>query len=397
MGGFTITDYISVDSNIIFCIIAAWVIDTVLGGLLAPINPVRLLSFLVKHSKKRFIALLQSISDKNPDKAEFYESAAGCLHAAYVITLVFVSLAVALDLARRLHESLYYALTIFFLFSSLSARRIAGMALEAANTIKRGSLPEAGAIAHKMTGIAGGDSYVSGGSVGGSAGDGFGRGGSDGDSAGGGSPGQQFMSAFSKETIIRVVVGSVSRGSIDHVISPMLFITAGALLGIPVPFVYALMASYPLASSSARDHGHSMRFDMVGKTLSNALAFIPARLSLVLLPLSSLLSGHGFLTCFRIMRRDHGNNINPRGVWGESAFAGALKIQLGGHTFHSSGSSFSSSRSSFSSGGATKIPLIGDDSKAPEASDIGEAVKIMMTASIVTVALALAILFQFNY
>ena len=500
----SIRDFISVDSKIIFCILAAWIMDTVLGGWVFSAVPFRLLNKLVIFSKKSFSAFADNFSKKNPKKAEFYESLIGHVFSIYLIILVFVSLAVTLDIIRQINQVLYYALNIYLLYSSLSARRVADMALSTARTIKSSSLPEARSRAFHM--IEALDIPDTPGS--------FHNLGKKRNSASNST--DYEASKFdidSKEAVIKTVVGSISRNSIDRVISPMFFILVGALLGITVPFVYILMTAYSIATvseptfiylnksavapssrpenkhaqtaqnsvtsdtsssdapnsgmryskirssvapssdmrpsdaqsydtrssdahsnnttsgaaasgttsssasggasgnaygsaygsasgsasgavsgnvygsaSSAAASGYTQVknafFDNAGKRLVYAFSFLPARLSFLLLPLSSLICGNGFFRGLRIVKRDHINTLSPRGAWGESAFAGALQVQLGGNTYLN--------------GGETKNPLIGDDIRSITVSDISESVKILMTVSIVMAALTFAILLQLS-
>jgi len=390
----------SVDTNIILCIIVAYITDIVLGGWRLQGYPVKFVSLVVKSSGARFLRYASGLSKAAPDKSTFYGTAAGVIHALYTTLLIFVSLAVTLDFARRLHSVFYYILTTYFIYSTLSVRRLANTAWSVTSLLKKSRFLDAQNKVLKMSGE-------------------YGESVGDGRSA----IGTAAPSDVGSEFVIKEVIGVLSRGTIDKVISPILFIILGALFGVPVPFVYILKTASALFAYSARNKegansGSIVKsvevsagkagvyadfsagtnananagadaninvnegFTKPGAGLYRILAIIPSMLSCILIPLSAALCGKGFLGSVRIIRRDHSNDLSQKGgVWGEAAFAGALGIQLGGAPVYP--------------GGEMKNPVIGDDLKEPKITDIFMAIRIMITTSVIMLTLSLAVLFFF--
>jgi len=417
-----------VDTNIIFCAIVAWITDLVLGDWRYPPLPIKLIGAVAKASEKWTLAFFDRLSRKRPEKSTFYESATGFIHILYSHMVVFVSSAVLMDLALRLHVVFYYILTAYFIYSALSVRHFAGNATSVANLLRKGKINEARNKAMVMSGEAefygggsasgagsgvnsGASGGVSGGVTGG-AGGGAGRGvpGSAGGGVTGGAGGgvtggvnsgegrnarsvrgsacdgddsASPATVISEEAVIKATISTIARCSIEKVISPMLFILIGALLGIPIPLV--LVARTSLILSPAHHFfyiGKYNDFYKICGRLNSILSFIPKRLSCLIIPFSALICGKGFIDSIRIIRRDYQNDLGVGGVWGEAAFAGALRIQLGGDSIYR--------------GGEIKTPAIGDNLKIPEISDVTAAVKIMTTASIIMFAIVLVILFLFS-
>ena len=70
--------------------------------------------------------------------------------------------------------------------------------------------------------------------------------------------------------------------------------------------------------------------DYCETSLDDIVNFIPARLSVVFLAISSLLLKKNTMNCLRIILRDGKKNPSPNSGIPEAAFAGALEVQLGG-------------------------------------------------------------------
>jgi adenosylcobinamide-phosphate synthase len=336
----------SVDAGLIFCIIIAWVTDAVLGDMLFSPIPAKLVHMVVRSAQKRFITLISSISRKKPDEAAANKTIVGYLYAIYTNLLIFMILAVIIDLSHRAHTVIYHMLTAYLLYSALSLRDVTDKAWAVSGALKRGDINEARRSARALDSADTPDVYAT-----------------------------RLTDSSGVEPIIRATVSSVSRASIDLVISPMLYILLGALLGIPAPLLFLFKTTAALAAAPPEEMLHPVN------SFFNILNFIPTRLSSILLPLSAMLCGKGFANSSKVVRRDHQNDLGYRGVWGEAAFAGALRIRLGGDALF---------------GDATrKKPNVGDDYKAPEPSDIDTSVRILIAASVIMFMLTLGVLFIF--
>ncbi len=73
--------------------------------------------------------------------------------------------------------------------------------------------------------------------------------------------------------------------------------------------------------------------------------------------------------CIAIIKRDHKNHSSPNSAWPESAFAGALDIQLGGQASYF--------------GKKEMKPTMGDSNREVDYQMIRKAVRLMYNASFV--------------
>ena len=130
---------------------------------------------------------------------------------------------------------------------------------------------------------------------------------------------------LNEEEIIKATVETVAENTTDGVISPMLY----AFLGGPV-LLWGFKAASTLDSmvgyldEKYRDIGWS------SARLDDALNFIPARMTALLMVSAAFFTGQDGKNALRIVRRDHANHKSPNCAWSEAAAAGALHIQLGG-------------------------------------------------------------------
>ncbi|MBU4200091.1 MAG: adenosylcobinamide-phosphate synthase CbiB [Verrucomicrobia bacterium] len=125
--------------------------------------------------------------------------------------------------------------------------------------------------------------------------------------------------------IVRAVVETVGENSVDGGIAPVFY----ALLGGPV-LATLFKAASTLDSMVGYRNEKYRDLGMVSARLDDALNYIPARLSILLIPLGAFLAGLSPPAAFRIGLRDHALHPSPNSAWGESCFAGALGVQLGG-------------------------------------------------------------------
>lgn len=125
--------------------------------------------------------------------------------------------------------------------------------------------------------------------------------------------------------ILRAVIETVSENVSDGVVAPLFYL---ALLGP------AGMAAYKAVNTLDSMVGYKdERFRDLGwasARLDDALNFIPARLSALLVWTAAVLTGMDFSRSLRITLRDANSQPSPNSGWPEAAFAGALGVRLGG-------------------------------------------------------------------
>ena len=177
---------------------------------------------------------------------------------------------------------------------------------------------------------------------------------------------------LNEEEIIKATVETVAENTTDGVISPLFW----ALLGGPV-LLWGFKAANTLDSmvgymdEKYRDIGWS------SAKLDDALNYIPARLTALLMIGAAFLTKLDGRNAFRIVRRDHANHKSPNCAWSEAAAAGALHIQLGGtHEYF---------------GKPVVKPTIGDADRPAEKRDILRSVYLLYGTSILMIAIITAI------
>lgn len=168
--------------------------------------------------------------------------------------------------------------------------------------------------------------------------------------------------------IICAAVETVAENTTDGVISPMVY----GLLGGPV-LLWGFKAASTLDSMVGYRDERYRDIGWSSARLDDALNYLPARLTALLLCLGASLCGLDGRNALRIVRRDHANHLSPNCAWSEAAAAGALHIRLGGtHLYF---------------GKPVEKPSIGDDGRAPEPADIRRVNRMMYAASLLMLLL----------
>lgn len=127
------------------------------------------------------------------------------------------------------------------------------------------------------------------------------------------------------EGIRRAVVETVAENLADGVVAPMFFIL---WLGLPGLFLYKAVNTMD-SMVGYKNHRYA-RFGTVAARADDALNFLPARLTALLIILAARLLGLDAPGAWRILRRDARSASSPNAGWPEAAVAGALGVRLGG-------------------------------------------------------------------
>lgn len=141
--------------------------------------------------------------------------------------------------------------------------------------------------------------------------------------------------------IVRAAVESVAENSVDGVLAPVFY---AFLFGPVGAMVYKTVST--LDSTFGYKNKRYIDFGWASARIDDAANYIPARLSLALIPLGALLTGASASEAWRIGVRDARKHASPNSGHSEAAFAGALNVQLGGPLFRH--------------GKAAFAPLLGD-------------------------------------
>ena len=177
---------------------------------------------------------------------------------------------------------------------------------------------------------------------------------------------------LSESEVIRASVETVAENGVDAVISPLFYAMIG---GAPLAIVYRAINT--MDSMVGYKNKRYIDFGWAAARLDDAVNYIPARLSAILIPLSSLIYGKDWLSSFKIVVRDGKKNPSPNSGIPEAAVAGALGIQLGGLNYYG--------------GMPSNKPFIGDCSSELSIGHIKEANILMFISSILFILICIII------
>ena len=156
--------------------------------------------------------------------------------------------------------------------------------------------------------------------------------------------------------VAKAAIETVAENTSDGVIAPMLYTAIG---GPVLGFLYKAVNT--MDSMVGYKSERYLYFGRTAARLDDAVNYMPARISAVLMIAACLLSGSDYNTkkAWRIYRRDRYQHASPNSAQTEAVCAGALGIRLAG------------SASYF--GKLVEKPYIGDAERAVETEDIKRA------------------------
>ncbi len=168
--------------------------------------------------------------------------------------------------------------------------------------------------------------------------------------------------------VVRAAVESVAENLVDGVTAPLFF----AMLGGPVGAML-YKATNTLDSTFGYKNERWIEFGWASARFDDLVNWLPARLTAPLVPVAAALLGQRPLQAARIVRRDARTHPSPNAGLTEAAVAGALGVQLGGLNFYF--------------GRASERPRLGDALQTLAPRHIGEANRLMLTTSVLALAL----------
>lgn len=127
------------------------------------------------------------------------------------------------------------------------------------------------------------------------------------------------------EQIARGCVETVAENTTDAIVAPLLYAALAGPVGL---WVYKAINT--LDSMVGYRNEQYLRFGWAAARLDDLANFIPARLTLLLMPLAALLTGHRAWQSLKVGWRDGRKHPSPNAGLAEAAMAGALRVQLGG-------------------------------------------------------------------
>jgi adenosylcobinamide-phosphate synthase len=178
-----------------------------------------------------------------------------------------------------------------------------------------------------------------------------------------------------EHAVTRATVETVAENFVDGFLSPLFFAMIG---GVPLALAYKMINT--LDSMVGYKNDTYILFGRASAKIDDVANFIPARISVLIIALSaSFLSLKKGVLSFKIGFSQGSFHKSPNAGYPEAAFAGALKIRLGGpNVYH---------------GTIIEKPYIGQEFKDPEKNKIKHACDLMSLGSFLAVLIACFFIF----
>lgn len=164
--------------------------------------------------------------------------------------------------------------------------------------------------------------------------------------------------ALSEEGVAKAAVETIAENTSDGVVAPMFYLI---LLGVPGMFLYKAVNT--MDSMLGYKNDRYLYFGKCAARLDDAVNFIPARVTALLMILASYIARLDGKNAWRIFRRDRFCHASPNSAQTESVAAGALHLQLAGDAWYF--------------GKLYQKPAIGDKDRAIEPEDIPRMDRLM--------------------
>lgn len=259
------------------------------------------------------------------------ERLGGVVLAVAVVVAVYASAFLLLYFAYRHSTPLFYLLSTYIVWTSISARSLKKEADGVVNALKERGIA---AARTRLSRIVGRDTE-----------------------------------GLSEEEVMRAVVETVSENTSDGVVAPLFFLAIGG-----PPLMLAYKAINTLDSMVGYRNHKYIDFGRFSARLDDAANFIPARLSALLMVIASMILGYNWREAYRIFRRDGRKHPSPNSGLPEAAVAGALGVRLGGQARYG--------------GRVSEKPCIGERLRAIDARVVSSSVNIMYATAFLSVLLA---------
>ena len=122
--------------------------------------------------------------------------------------------------------------------------------------------------------------------------------------------------------VTAAAIESVAENAVDSIVAPLFWFL---LLGVPGAMAYRFVNT---ADAMIGYHGQYEHLGKAAARVDDALNWIPARLTCVLLVAASALAGFHASSAWQLARRDHALTESPNAGWTMAAAAGALAVPL---------------------------------------------------------------------
>lgn len=172
--------------------------------------------------------------------------------------------------------------------------------------------------------------------------------------------------------VTKATVETIAENTSDGIIAPMLYM---AIFGAVGGFFYKSVNT--LDSMIGYKNDKYLYFGRASAKTDDILNYIPSRISAIIVILASAILKLDYKSAFKIWKRDCRNHPSPNSAQTESAFAGALNVQLAGDMYYF--------------GKLHHKQTIGDDIRPIQIEDIKIANRILYTTSFIGLILSVIV------
>lgn len=327
-------------------IFIAYVLDVFLGDPHWLPHPVKFIGWLIKSVEKLMRSIIKVSSVKkvkalgedvvrNTRKTYRNEKFAGIIFALIVISVMFLIVFAAVKASMHVHPILFHVVNIYFIYSAFASRSLAVESFKVFDALRERDIFKARNMLAMIVG-------------------------------------RQTENLDEKE-IIKGAVETTAENTSDGVVSPIFYAFLGSLFGLGAPVVYAFKTVSTLDSMVGYKNDTYKNFGWASARLDDVVNFIPARLTGLLIVVSSLITGKDYKKSYYIMMRDRRKHKSPNSGYPEAAVAGALGIRLGGPGLYF--------------GDIVDKPVIGDNDNELDIKAISQTITLMYVTSVLAMLL----------
>lgn len=173
--------------------------------------------------------------------------------------------------------------------------------------------------------------------------------------------------ALDEKGITKAAVETVAENASDGVIAPLFYMMIGGAV-----WGFAYKAINTMDSMLGYKNEKYRYFGTAAARLDDAVNYIPARISGLLMILASFLCGMNGKNAWTVYKRDRKKHASPNAAQTEAVMAGALDIQLAGDAWYF--------------GTLHKKPFIGDCNRMVEPEDIPRSHRILYATAVLALA-----------
>jgi len=311
-------------------IIAAYFLDLIIGDPYWLPHPVRIIGKVIEYLEKTLRKGNQSQQTQQTEKIK------GIILTVITVGLSYYIIYFLIYIAGVISPGLKFAFSSFFIFTTLSTKNLGEEVFSVYRALEEDNLELA---RERVSRIVGRDT-----------------------------------SDLDEEEIVRATIETIAENTVDGIISPLFYAVLGG-----APLAMAYKAVNTLDSMVGYKNEKYLYFGWFSAKLDDLVNYLPARISIFLISVASLLVRQRSLMALRIIFRDGKKSPSPNAGIPEAGFAGALGIQLGGVNFYQ--------------GVKEYRPILGQELKKKSPKDILKAIWLSFTVSMLMFLSVLSILY----